>query len=354
MKDIDFDELDKAVNSLMNKTAKPNASDSAAPANTPSAEPVSEATPPADTTPAPEDTPAPDAQPSTEAVKPTAPARKRSGRFMDMVHPSADMKNKASSVPVSRQGTTIPAPADVEAEVKQSLTAPEAPEQSAHGAQAAQMGESTFDNMPDPISMHESQPAEPVEPQEVQQDEPNETVQEKQTEPQSSDTPFLADAKVEKRPLGGGDGSDEKSTEKPEISPLTESEQYKTISKPEELDKPTLEPTPAELNADVVAVEASDPQPQDKSMESDQITEETAQNTSETNLPANGAINQQYKEQPSSGDTRHTAIYDAETYPATGVVHSKKRSGWMWVLWIFILLSLGAGGAVALYLMKII
>lgn len=354
MKDIDFDELDKAVNSLMSKNTKPETAKEPEPTSDKTVQDQNEAL----STTAEVATPEPQAEEPVQseeatpaaAPKPPAPARKRSGRFMDMVHPSADMKNKPSTGPISREGATIAAPAA--SPTPESVPAP-AEATTPEPTTAETISESAFDSMLGPIAMHEEQNTSAAEA-EIEQAQTEPEVSEPEQPVQSGETPFLADAKVEKRPLGA-DGSGEKFADKPMIAPTDETATEETISKPEELDKPPLEPTPAELNADVVAIEASDPQADEKpNTEPVSDENEPKPEPAEPEVPAGGAINQQYKEQPSSGDTRHAAIYDAETYPATGVVHSKKHSGWMWVLWIFILLSLGAGGAVALYLMKII
>ncbi|MNL44290.1 hypothetical protein D3C87_1668540 [compost metagenome] len=66
------------------------------------------------------------------------------------------------------------------------------------------------------------------------------------------------------------------------------------------------------------------------------------------------SIQPQYKEEPSSTKEEHAAIYDTDSYHKPLTHPAKKKSGWLWVLWIVLLLALGAGGAAALYYFKII
>src|SRR5882757_5500685 len=100
MKDLDFDELDRAVNTLMNDVPKsdlsgndedqmktlsisPTLPDASPPVSNDTAQPVV--------------TPSPVAATATPVAPPqartsTPPAARRGGRFMDVVHHSSDMK----------------------------------------------------------------------------------------------------------------------------------------------------------------------------------------------------------------------------------------------------------------------
>lgn len=339
MTDIDFDELDKAVNSLMNnanetasKDEKPT--EAAAPkeeAALAEAAPVVEQ--PKSESPAETTTPVQPAKPSVVA----APARKRSGRFMDMVHPSADM-GKREAVKVSREGATLTPPAEVSAPTPEVPAVPEEPSASPAPAPAA--------TMPDPIEVANAKnEAELTAPEHTSLEETSGQSGVKPDNDQLSDSPFLPDAKVEKRPLGGEATGKEEGNNTTEVDDTAE---------PNDGDEPPAQPTQAELGADVVAVEANEP----KSFAevSSEPTEQKTEPKKEAAAVAagSGSITQQYKEEPSSGDASHTAIYDAANYPTTAPKQGKKKSGWLWILWIFILLSLGAGGAVVLYLMNII
>lgn len=101
MTDLDFDELDKAVNSLMDQK------DQATEANTVSTS--SESVAPDDTT---------DAIPDVPAQGPTAAATssvaRRRGTFMDVVHPSSNMRARPSTAAmptvISREGVKLTPP----------------------------------------------------------------------------------------------------------------------------------------------------------------------------------------------------------------------------------------------------
>ena len=146
MKDIDFDELDKAVNSLMGTAAGPAIKDDSAPAP---AEPKSDA-PVAAPGPVPADpltTPAPSPAPA----RPVMPAQRRSGRFMDMVHTSSDMTSSRPSQSPSREGLSV-AP----------RTQPEAPTPT-NPATEPTSASTDAPAWPDPLELASSQaPTEPV------------------------------------------------------------------------------------------------------------------------------------------------------------------------------------------------
>ena len=154
MKEFDFDELDKAVTSVMgDNTVKTDAS-SVAPAST--SNDVTRSVP--------------DTAAATTVVNPPVtappPASRRTGRFMDVVHPSSDM---SSTTKPSREGVAINPPAATAPVVNDTPTV-EAPV----------------------VATPDLQP--PVEVAEINA-----------TEPLSS--PFLPDAKPDKRPLGGAEST---------------------------------------------------------------------------------------------------------------------------------------------------
>lgn len=368
MKDIDFDELDKAVNSLMsssqqldsNDSSEPvvqaeSASPSPAPVTTPTIVNTSAADTPAPTPAAPivnapvEQAPAAlPTQPLQQAVpvRQAAPAVKRGGRFMDMVStPSADQRPARTAPPAvptttSREGLSI-TPRDESVSFESQQTTPAEPVVAT----------------PDPITIAD------VAPSSVEQ------VPAVQAEPAASDpidaqpvtpleSPFLADAKVEKRPLNSG------SAEVPLVDLAAaleedsdESQPKTVIDAPNEVagangdDEPPITPQVAELDSDLVAIESSE------NVQETQATETTdaAKEVPAPSTPIGASsIPQQYTSQPSSGDQSHAAIYDASQYPEPVAHPGKSKSGWLWVLWVILLLGVGAGGAVVLYNLGII
>lgn len=290
LSDFDFDELDKAVAGALSDT-QPDAQ----PAVEDSLDTVVEPTlkqEPAVAPPAPRTAPA---------------ARRSSGRFMDVVHPSSDMRTKP--------GFTPPAPV-------------------------------------------------PVAPPQVSQ--ATHTVEDTETTDWATplESPFLPDAKVEKRPLGTmpatGDASkeDELLLEAPD-EPLLEahtmpdpidfvahasapsSEQEDTGS--EVLVEAIQETAPAE-----VAVKEVSEQPAavEVTPEEPVVKAEEAVKADEPVGPA--SISQQYTEQPSTSP-ESGAIYDTESYHQPLAAAPKKKSG-VWVfVWILLLLIVGAAAGAGFY-----
>ena len=107
MQDLDFDELDKAVSSLMPQSPVANG---ATPMTT---APGASVTPVAST---PVSAPIPSPTPTVAPVN--AVERPATGRFMDVVHPSSDMRTtlnmpQRQSIPMTPVVTPTPAPAPV-------------------------------------------------------------------------------------------------------------------------------------------------------------------------------------------------------------------------------------------------
>lgn len=340
MAELDFDELDKAVNDLM-----ANVDTSKRPAGLDDPEDKVVTIAPTDTA-KPATTNEPVAAPETAAPTPVvdAPAAapalavKRRGQFMDMIHPSSDMRT--SNRPTSRQGVTIqPVKSDAANTPAEVPAAPEptpAPESSnAPTEESAAPGTAEW---PDPIDMAtedvepSTQATEPAtsaeEPVAAPEEQPSEPVSEDEAAPLTS--PFLTDAKVEKRPLGGN------------ASPTTELVEKDAQVAPAEATPPVV--LPEELTGDVMAVEAKDlsahPEAPKPSAIGAKATEAAA-----------SSITQQYTEQPSSGDQTNGSIYDTATYHQAIDTEkpAKKSSALKWIIWIIVLLLVGAAGGAAYF-----
>lgn len=360
MTDIDFDELDKAVNSLMETStqtgieptsvaaATPAAQQAATPGAAPAAATVTQAVPkPADLV-----QPKPSSAPvATQSVRPSL-ATKRSGRFMDVVHPSSDMRSAdrpsvptrtASSIaPINDVAPTpvaVPAPTD---------TAPQASVSSEDTYQLSEPSTSRVeDTMPDPLDYVQKKTAEQPAAQPLASS--DEELLDSQLEddlktiestgindsslpaamPESDDyagSPFIPDAKVEKRPLGNPTSD--------AVAEQAESPGVDTAIKEQEAPSESL---PPELHEDVTKIEAS-----------------TTKASPVLDTLGSTSISQQYKEVKGEGVPEHQALYDTATATTTIAHPAKKKSGWMWVLWTVLLMLLGAGGAVAAYYMKLI
>lgn len=383
MKDIDFDELDKAVNSLMSraqkdKTTSTNTSTPAVPQTPPVNEPDMPLTA-APATPGvvkPKSAAAvnPDAQPAvTPEPKNTivprsmaAPAARRSGRFMDVV----PAKPAPAARPASREGVSItPLTGDAKAETAPVVSEPAATSQPAPLPMAEHSAPKN--EWPDPIEIataktppvgaqadatSESSPA--VEP----------TTETEKSKEQPLSSPFLPDAKVEKRPLGSPASSVPMIAPESELAvPVPDDSDAQLPVKPTDL---TSE-APEEFGGDIMQVEADthmgvpktdEIHPVDEKNDTAQQSQESEKRStsSDDEMPssepsASGRISipPQYKEQPSTGEKESGAIYDTSTYHQPLMHPTKKKSGWLWVLWIVLILIVGAGAGAALYFLGI-
>lgn len=282
MKDIDFDELDRAVSSVLGQTA-PSKEDSTekqvvpapAGAKTADADPVKQAVPLAtDTQPA----------ASSGAVGPLAP--KRRGRFMDVMHPSATMLPSSSAenakpALTEHETTTLqplsptpveeekPAPTSDLAVVEPIIEQPSEPiaeldeSQTLIGAEPAPM-ENPIEEVKTPATSDNSDveqdkgaDAEPALDGNLDnvvdtndtgatENEPSidESTQSSLTSSIPQETPFLTDTKVDKRPLGGfGATADDGGSG--------------AVGVPDDTKTSPAMALPRELQSDVVEVESS-------------------------------------------------------------------------------------------------
>lgn len=404
MKELDFDELDKAVNSLMAGVA---GDDTAKPAKENDDETVTiDSALSDDTKPdfskvdavAAEAVDAPVASPKLQArpsLKP-ALATRRGGRVMDVVHPSTDGKPVVSPVrPVSRQGVTI-APSSVSENAK--------PDTAPVNTDQLKVGDSSADTKPEEVNSSASEStaqAAPVadwpdpldlavfkEPDTVPTqtnktssiESPAELVNEaaaiSEAEPEAPaplTSPFLSDAKVEKRPLGGlTPATEEASDAEPKEDTADRISQHdpedQLPANPEKIDMPL----PEELRSDLMAIESgthlqvsedknvADVQSLIKEIKQDDVAKSTPVPPSKEEepvpTPPTGptSIAQQYKEAPSTGDQSTGAIYDTDTYHQPLKHPAEKKTGWLWVVWIVAILLVGAGGGAALYFLGLL
>jgi len=278
MTDIDFDELDRAVNSTYGSKDEGMSETQSVAVRQSSGRP--------------------DAQTvmDKESVPPrsSSPAMRRSsGRFMDVVHPSSDMRNSSSSAPEPRSY------------VKESPKAQD----------------STPKSWQDSSTDMESDEKEEM--SSTEHSEGEKTIQ-------PLESPFLSDAKVEKRPLGAFSTETQKTQELEQESPVKTNES-------DEAEHPigTDTPMPAELGDDLLSIEGN---------ESDVQVEAPSPSL----LPAS-SIPQQYVEKPPVVDKAAVPIFNADAYHQPLAHPKKNKSGWLMVLWIFMLIIVGAGAGAAVY-----
>ena len=409
MKDLDFDELDRAVNSLMSnvpKSAPPASEDKEKTLDLTST--LGNSTPPSDaiekaaTKVAVSSAPKPqsprsmnDITPGRPATPVTMPARPQSvgtpaarRMFMDVVRPTGAVKE--ADTPVSRQGATI--------EPINSVTAPEAPaptvqpeiKESTPVSTPSSAVEAPANEWPDPLDMQpkgaETTLPESEEPAPV--DATPEVTAEPDTPPEPLTSPFLPDAKVEKRPLGGNAVNESPTPELPPSTPAdtTEAPAAEDISTGElastgdqtaEVASVTdnedaaaqLPPTPVadgqlpeELSGDLMAVEADTTHDELKKV-NDAVSPENPpevpvatvpDSKKDTAMPGPTSIPQQYHESPSTGDKDSGSIYDTNTYHQPLTNPTKKSSKRAFILWGIVVILIGIAAGVALYVSGII
>lgn len=350
MKDIDFDELDKAVNSLMATTPQPAVPTtpvpSVAPTQAVNAQPAVSAPAPVTS----EAVPVTVSQPVPVVTRPVAPAARRGGRFMDMVHTSSDMKPRDAAMATnSREGVTITPRSEQLDTLSPTASSPQAPEPTVESTPAVMPDpiDVTFGSQPDITAVEAEPAAAPAEPvaAPMQESMPSAPIE----------SPFLTDAKVEKRPLNAGTpdapeavdfGAEMDSLHDSDNTPEEETSNQQAAKS----DEPPVSPQIPELSSDLVAIESSE------KVATQAV--ETSDAVSQVDVPAvplgASSIAQQYTTQASTGDQSHAAIYDASQYPEPVTHPAKHKSGWLWVLWVVLLLGVGAGGAVLLYTFGII
>lgn len=282
MQDFDFDEIDRAVSSTLGTSGgSSGGSSKSTPAPTPDADDTRIAV---------------SASPRETPQTPVAP-RPSSGRFMDVVHPSSDMK-----------------PADrVRVAPRPEIAEPE----STPGTEA----ETTW---PDPLDFHGFN----LDEDNKEQEQEEEKVVKEATTP--LETPFLSDAKIEKRPLGAFSMAEP-------ATPL--------------LEETTEEEPAAAEDASVGAVAEEMPEPsvesrEEKMPEATTVEEAPAPMEESSGVPT--SITQQYKEVAPSDDNPSGAIYDTESYHAP-LTHTPKKSGASVIIWILALILVGGGIGAAAY-----
>lgn len=377
MKDIDFDELDRAVNSVIGTQADETAPTAAQ--DEPSRAPAAPASPtsdtPADSTSvappvAPASTPSP--EPSTPPkIQNTMPAARRGGRFMDVVHPSADMKQPAT--PPSKKISLAPLHQDIKP------SEPTVPEADPVGARPAEVSTDTASvaptapAWPDPLDVADTTVAEGISATEA-----SDSTTDTPEVAQLPQTPFLHHTKVEKRPLGAfaetaaeGESTDAEPlsfTEKME----QEAAQQAKKGSDESDDDIQMVPSPdlpPEYHPDLVAIESKEmtiPELDVAVPERDSTpvaTEETAPALESSDKAAPEASHQekakpaqastepasippQYRPQDvATDDSELHAVFDTQAYhqPLLPAKTRHRMPVWAWVLLIIGLLIAGAG-----------
>lgn len=311
----------------------------------------------------------------------------RSGRFMDMVHPSADMKSDQSKTaadqltsPSPRRGVTIK---PLDSSLKRPTLDVVKPAPASESVATTPSPEPTVEttdsesDWPDPIEQAEQSNETPK--SDAHEDEllleahtssdvsltKNEEIESDDTETldsieqnnsldtnSSADTPspFLPGTKVEKRPLGGAS----------ETAPKEDEGTFGDVGTTDEMDTQELDKRLLEIESGKDTEELADrsasretfSDKRDEKVQSERPSspQSASSSTSASVTRPQGPISipQQYQEKPSSGDESNGAIFDTSTYHQPLAHPAKKKSGWIWVLVIVALIVIGAAaGAIA-------
>lgn len=322
MTDIDFDELDKAVNSLMQQHDEKEAEET---------EPSESIEVPADDT------------PSIPSL--SSPATKRAtGRFMDVMHPSSDMMSNHPPQPrASHVGISIQPSVDVRSSSDEEENVDPAVELVIETAPQVDLSEQ--DHLDTTVAS-------------LMADELRDT----QTSPLES--PFVQGAVVDKRPLGitlSDDTQSQGSINQPTLSGESSSGVEPTqsvqaiqdteISQVQDAwaqedsgDQLVTEPLVPELDKDLMALESSDPLTVEEPVE--EKSNLSVPTSSSSITPLAGDILQQYTADFDS-EAEPVPMYDAASSSPELAHKEKKKSGWLTVIMIVLLLIVGAGGGAA-------
>lgn len=299
MSDFDFDELDRAVNSL-NKTDDNQAQDQNSDSNQVTVK--------------------------NDRPIPSLASRRTPGPFMDVMHPSSNMLKNSNQPTQINNPVVNPSPTNQDNKTVEPEPIKEEP---------------ISDNQEPKIEI----------PSNNDEDDDINKISEdiNKTLGITNDSPFIADAQVEKRPLGAF--STESDSDNSDVD----------IKKPDEV-LPTIDatPLPAELDNDLLSIEANSvakstvPEEAGQSSVVETIQAETPQNEQEKsdnineNIAPVVAIPQQYTEKTSPKAETSPIYENNETYKQT-LMPAKKKAGWLWVIWIILLILIGAGVGAAVY-----
>ena len=388
MKDIDFDELDRAVGSVLGSDAavqNDSQADVPAVATVAKPDPRPSSLTDSDVVSLPDTAPTTTVQTTpTATVSPAiSPARKR-GQFLDMVHPSADM-TKTPKMPLAPRKTVAPLNSAVVADAPKPRSADEAtdtspvettaPDTDIKTDHVPNVDENTIDNnteaWPDPLDFaKESAEAAAVsqESQPSTTSPDNEPIGEQASEP--AQTPFVADAKVDKRPLGAfATQEDEMVGQTPvELTPAPEDtpefnpevNSVEATGVPQAVDEatgltgetPKDEDLSTEGHAEVLETQTAEPTPTSEETKPEVLAapeepKEPAKPVA-ASAPIAGAqsIPQQYKTAESHGeDDEQHPLFDTEEYHQPLLTDGKKKSKKIVLIIVMLVILLILGGA---------
>jgi hypothetical protein len=334
MNDFDFEELDKAVNKLATKTQDEHGA--LDPGVVPSVAPASARSIPIERSTTPEVKPDATVRSQSKPTEPTASPlqlepqpQKRSARlndtrprnrgaFMDIMPPASRRSGSRAGVslqPINKPEDIVPEPEGNESEIPISVTqdvpTPEVPRVEATVAVEKKPDDV---NWPDPLDFGSDKK------------DLIEKTDEQPVQPEAPTTPFLTEAKVEKRPLGAF------SNFKPAVSEAKPIEQTPTPEAP----KPQDELTP-EKDGTFKEPEPAKPKVEEKPDSLDPEAPKPAEASEEAPKPdlhsaAMMSIPQQYRTEAKSTDKATRPIFDTKEYhpPLLEATSHEHRGGGVW------------------------
>lgn len=330
--------------------------------------------------------------PTGPQPKPRSLARRRSGRFMDVVHPSSDMRTSVMGKPspqspkqqaTSSTPSSTDEPEEVKADTPETVmhnnelaaaidkllvedVAPSKPVEAVNDSPQASVPapETLVPEAPDEITPEIEQSSTPEDDKKsTNDDNPTKSSETDETQAPQQTSPFVTDAQVQKRPLGGvpKDIAEEQVAAEPAVSdpaPIADDihSKIRAIESIDSLDPvedasylatptpetPSPEPTPTPApKLETTPLETEAPKADDS----------TSKKSTAAAPAVSGptSITRQYKETPrvaSADDT--SSIFDPENYHQPLESEPKKKISWGLV--IFILVVLALGGSIAAFL----
>jgi hypothetical protein len=151
------------------------------------------------------------------------------------------------------------------------------------------------------------------------------------------ESPFLPDTKVEKRPLGAFSSMNQS-------APISREPIMQQLPTQSPADAKT--PLPAELQKDLLSIESDNTTQLPPVLQTRPMS---AMNTANRSAGSSNSISKQYQEKISPDSQTNGSIYDTSAYHKALVIPTKKKSGLMVVMWVAILLAIGAGAGIAIY-----
>ncbi|MDB5179369.1 MAG: hypothetical protein JWN12_1, partial [Candidatus Saccharibacteria bacterium] len=298
-----------------------------------------------------------DVQTNPTPAAPSPAVRRSSGRFMDVVHSSSDMRPSTGSRP------SMPSvPSLHREEVAERDEVANRPEPAAAPSAAFHWTDPIDVAEPTPDLIEEVEPSFPEPAAEVTEEPPIAHELEDENEDKDAsplESPFLTDTKVEKRPLGAFSGADADLPLLEDPIPFSANvapqPQPESVSEVEEPAHEEHEEMPYELHPDLLALEGHGQEDQKESSDDELFLEATNPPDPEPVLAVEDvptgptSITQQYTEQPSTASEPSGSIFDTEAYHQPLTHPAKKRSKVLIIVWIIALILVGGGIGAGIY-----